>query len=185
MPDIFLYSGEPNPNDVRLSDPTVQRGGSTVSASQSDTLALTDTLDATALAVASTSDTLALTDTVSATALAVASTSDTLTLTDTLNATALAVADLADTLALTDTLSATAVATADQADTLVITDTLDAVIVPGAEEQSYVTGRMYAWETQRRLFQEEEAQRLALEADDEEVLLLVATAFTQLNACRN
>ena len=27
MPDVFLYSGEPSPNDVRLSDPTVQRGG--------------------------------------------------------------------------------------------------------------------------------------------------------------
>ena len=27
MPDVFLYSGEPNPNDVRLSDPTMLRGG--------------------------------------------------------------------------------------------------------------------------------------------------------------
>ena len=27
MPDIFLYSGEPNQNDVRLADPTVLRGG--------------------------------------------------------------------------------------------------------------------------------------------------------------
>lgn len=27
MPDIFLYAGEPNPNDIRLSDPTVVRGG--------------------------------------------------------------------------------------------------------------------------------------------------------------
>lgn len=30
MPDIFLSAGEPNPNDIRLSDPTVPRGGSTV-----------------------------------------------------------------------------------------------------------------------------------------------------------
>lgn len=27
MPDIFLYQGEANPNDIVLSDPTVQRGG--------------------------------------------------------------------------------------------------------------------------------------------------------------
>ena len=27
MPDIFLYQGEVNPNDIVLSDPTVQRGG--------------------------------------------------------------------------------------------------------------------------------------------------------------
>ena len=27
MADIFLYSGEPNPNDIKLSDPTVLRGG--------------------------------------------------------------------------------------------------------------------------------------------------------------
>jgi hypothetical protein len=27
MPDIFLYAGEPNPNDIRLGDPTVLRGG--------------------------------------------------------------------------------------------------------------------------------------------------------------
>ena len=27
MPDVFLYGGEPAPNDVRLGDPTVLRGG--------------------------------------------------------------------------------------------------------------------------------------------------------------
>lgn len=27
MPDIFLYSGEPNPNDIRLGDPSALRGG--------------------------------------------------------------------------------------------------------------------------------------------------------------
>ena len=27
MPDIFLYAGEPNPNDIRLGDPTALRGG--------------------------------------------------------------------------------------------------------------------------------------------------------------
>ena len=30
MPDIFLYAGEPNPSDIRLSDPTVLRGGGAV-----------------------------------------------------------------------------------------------------------------------------------------------------------
>lgn len=30
MPDVFLYAGEPLPNDVKLSDPTVLRGGATV-----------------------------------------------------------------------------------------------------------------------------------------------------------
>lgn len=29
MPDIFLYAGESNPNDIILSDPTVQRSGAT------------------------------------------------------------------------------------------------------------------------------------------------------------
>jgi hypothetical protein len=35
MPDVFLYTGEPNPNDVVLSDPTTIRGG-TVAVSVSD-----------------------------------------------------------------------------------------------------------------------------------------------------
>jgi len=30
MPDIFLYSGEASPNDIKLSDPTALRGGSTI-----------------------------------------------------------------------------------------------------------------------------------------------------------
>ena len=29
MPDIYLYAGEPNPNDVRLRDPTILVGGGT------------------------------------------------------------------------------------------------------------------------------------------------------------
>ena len=30
MTDLFLYSGEATPSDVRLSDPTVVRGGAVV-----------------------------------------------------------------------------------------------------------------------------------------------------------
>jgi hypothetical protein len=30
MPDIFLYSGEPNPNDIKLSDPTSLRSGAAI-----------------------------------------------------------------------------------------------------------------------------------------------------------
>ncbi len=32
MPDIFLYASEPDPNDIRLSDPTQLRGGQVVEA---------------------------------------------------------------------------------------------------------------------------------------------------------
>ena len=28
MPDIYLYAGETNPSDIRLSDPTIITGGS-------------------------------------------------------------------------------------------------------------------------------------------------------------
>jgi hypothetical protein len=33
VPDLFLYAGEPNPFDVRLSDPTTQSGGTGVDVS--------------------------------------------------------------------------------------------------------------------------------------------------------
>lgn len=41
--DIFLYPGEPNPNDVRLRDPT-SGGGTTIPLGLSDSIALSDSL---------------------------------------------------------------------------------------------------------------------------------------------
>jgi hypothetical protein len=43
MPDIFLYAGEPNPNDIRLRDPTTSGGGGTAwTVNLSDTVTLSD-----------------------------------------------------------------------------------------------------------------------------------------------
>ena len=47
MPDVFLYSGEASPNNVMLSDPTVQRGGG-----GSFSAAIVEALNATELVVA-------------------------------------------------------------------------------------------------------------------------------------
>ena len=45
MPDIFLYAGEPNPNDIRLRDPTTSGGGGTAhTVNLSDTITLSDAI---------------------------------------------------------------------------------------------------------------------------------------------
>lgn len=44
MPDIYLYAGEPNPNDIRLRDPTILVGGGTDATALPNVVAATFTL---------------------------------------------------------------------------------------------------------------------------------------------
>lgn len=79
MPDIFLYAGEPSPNDIRLRDPTTSGGGGTAwTVNLSDTITLSDSR--TKAVGKRQADTVTLSDSVSKTARP--RKSDTITLSD-------------------------------------------------------------------------------------------------------